>query len=162
PQNRILSSHYRHGPFVKPVCFFTRRKDAACTGYTRATKQRCKKAKRGRQKEKGPVFCCEETGPKTPPLAVQCQRNYGVACYTAQLGGDTVTMDSVAMRGYELRVLICNYQNFPITAENTGRRKSPLLRVSILFRPRRTAPLRAFGRPASPKLRRTRYFSKNL
>ncbi len=44
-------------------------------------------------------------------------RNSNVACYTAQLSSDGITNDDVVVSCYELRVVICNYQNYPITVE---------------------------------------------
>jgi len=44
----------------------------------------------------------------------------GIACslhYAAKLGGDSNVTNEVIVGGYELRVVICNYQIYPITAE---------------------------------------------
>lgn len=133
-QNGIPCGSFRHPHFAEQFWFFTRRKERCVQAATRATKQRCEKSKNGGRKSGRYSVARNRPNPTfsgSMPKGLKCRY------YTTQLGGDSNVSNEVIVGCYELRVVVCNYQNFPITAENTERRKSPLLRVSILFRPHR-------------------------
>lgn len=62
---------------------------------------------------------------------------------STKLGSFTnITNERIVVSGYERKIIVCIYKISPITADTMPNTiKAPLLRVSILFRPRRLRSL---------------------
>ena len=102
--------------------------------------------------ERMPVFCCEEN--RTKPHLIQVSGQELKCSYVSiQLSSDTYITNEVIVGCYELRVVICNYQNYPVTAGSRTPQRAFTTRVDPVSGPPESASAKRLKIPsAAPKL----------